>query len=735
MELFTTTHQQQKEFRAYREELRRLEERLRVNGAPQQDVERIHALGERFTRRVDDFFRENRRLNIGVVGQVKAGKSSFLNTLLFEGRQILPKAATPKTAVLTKIEYSPENRLLVQYLPREEWDQLEQEVRETPPMEGERTAAQELVDMVRERRAQGLDLMEKLGQTEELPCASVEELQGMLNDYVGENGRYTPIVEYVTLGMNREELRELSIVDTPGLNDPIISRTDQTRKFLEVCDVVFFLSQSGSFLDSSDWDLLSEQLPNQGVKRMILIASKADSAVLDLLWSRRGSDGKDPLGGGRFRRPRKPVQPLTLADAWAEVNRKLTARAKGEIERYGKRAGTQNSAYQALCGCQEPCPVSAMLENMRRKPREAFDREEENIYQRLQSHFQDEARDMEQIGNFETVRMAFDQVVRDKEEILLQKGREMLPTARAERCAELKHLRDKALRRRDALEHGDQNRLQQQIAEIKRQENALKGGVKAIFGEAGTRLEQEKSAAVSEMRTLCQDHSKLLEHSGTEEHTGTRTYYRHHFLFFKWGKEVVSYTYTTSYRYMLASDAAEQLRIYAGKLSSGFEEVFREAVNFQEVKGRLLNAVVRNLDTSHDAYDAGLCKQAAEEVIQSFHFPQMSFSFEKEVQAISARFKGEIKTSTEKEALKELFARGMAKVLENAVDALEQETKRFDAALAKAGEQFTKDVLAKVQEEYQELLTMLKDRQRELEQAVGYYDLLENILGGEADGT
>ena len=77
----------------------------------------------------------------------------------------------------------------------------------------------------------------------------------------------------------------------------------------------------------------------------------------------------------------------------------------------------------------------------------------------------------------------------------------------------------------------------------------------------------------------------------------------------------------------------------------------------------------------------------------------------------------------------------MAKVLENAVDALEQETKRFDAALAKAGEQFTKDVLAKVQEEYQELLTMLKDRQRELEQAVGYYDLLENILGGEADGT
>ena len=48
---------------------------------------------------------KNRLLKIGIVGTVKAGKSSFLNSLIFEGKDVLPKAATPMTASLTKISY------------------------------------------------------------------------------------------------------------------------------------------------------------------------------------------------------------------------------------------------------------------------------------------------------------------------------------------------------------------------------------------------------------------------------------------------------------------------------------------------------------------------------------------------------------------------------------------------------------------------------------------------------
>lgn len=39
---------------------------------------------------IESIVEENRKLRIGIVGQVKAGKSSFLNALLFEGKEILP---------------------------------------------------------------------------------------------------------------------------------------------------------------------------------------------------------------------------------------------------------------------------------------------------------------------------------------------------------------------------------------------------------------------------------------------------------------------------------------------------------------------------------------------------------------------------------------------------------------------------------------------------------------------
>ena len=60
--------------------------------AREEDIRRLEKFAADFKLKTEDFYRENRKLNIGVVGQVKAGKSSFLNTLLFEGKEILPSS-------------------------------------------------------------------------------------------------------------------------------------------------------------------------------------------------------------------------------------------------------------------------------------------------------------------------------------------------------------------------------------------------------------------------------------------------------------------------------------------------------------------------------------------------------------------------------------------------------------------------------------------------------------------
>ncbi|HFU75956.1 MAG TPA: hypothetical protein ENK66_06890 [Arcobacter sp.] len=73
---------------------------------------------------------ENRLLQIGIVGRVKAGKSSLLNAFLFEGKSILPKAATPMTAALTVISYGKTLSAEIEFFKQEDIIQIEHKYQE-----------------------------------------------------------------------------------------------------------------------------------------------------------------------------------------------------------------------------------------------------------------------------------------------------------------------------------------------------------------------------------------------------------------------------------------------------------------------------------------------------------------------------------------------------------------------------------------------------------------------------
>ena len=66
----------------------------------------------------------NRLLQIGIVGRVKAGKSSLLNALLFDGKAVLPKAATPMTAALTVISYGDELSAEVEFFTQQDIENI-----------------------------------------------------------------------------------------------------------------------------------------------------------------------------------------------------------------------------------------------------------------------------------------------------------------------------------------------------------------------------------------------------------------------------------------------------------------------------------------------------------------------------------------------------------------------------------------------------------------------------------
>ena len=72
---------------------------------------------------------EGRIFQLGIVGQMKTGKSSFLNEYLF-GEEILPTAATPMTAALTLIKYSDKNKAEIEFYNRDDWNQIEKNSKE-----------------------------------------------------------------------------------------------------------------------------------------------------------------------------------------------------------------------------------------------------------------------------------------------------------------------------------------------------------------------------------------------------------------------------------------------------------------------------------------------------------------------------------------------------------------------------------------------------------------------------
>lgn len=244
---------------------------------------------------------ENGILKIGVVGQVKAGKSSFLNSLIFNGESVLPRASTPMTAGLTILKYGEENQFEVEYYNSAEWrffedkskeyDDIIQSYRQDNSSLSENDivrmanidstvlAAKEMVTAC--SRVARNNILDK-SKVDVRQFSDATDLQDILEEYVGAKGKFTSIVKSLTIKLHDERLQGIQIVDTPGVNDPVLSREQRTREFLRECHGVFFLSYSGRFFDSTDVTFLTDRIGSQGIGTVVLIASKFDSVLQDV---------------------------------------------------------------------------------------------------------------------------------------------------------------------------------------------------------------------------------------------------------------------------------------------------------------------------------------------------------------------------------------------------------------------------------------------------------------------
>ncbi len=88
-----------------------------------------------------------------------------------------------------------------------------------------------------------------------------------------------PYTKAVQISLNNPNLKDLEVIDTPGVNDPIVSREERTKALLKDCDVVFIVSPSNQFLTDSDMSLFDRVSNKEGLQEIYFVASQADSAV------------------------------------------------------------------------------------------------------------------------------------------------------------------------------------------------------------------------------------------------------------------------------------------------------------------------------------------------------------------------------------------------------------------------------------------------------------------------
>jgi len=616
-----------------------------------------------------------RLLKIGIVGAVKAGKSSLLNSLFFDGQDILPKAATPMTAALTEITYGEECTVTVDFFTDQDIAELKEKSDEYERCFNE-IKAKKIVDLEKvwhktqdrlkaggkaviagikkvgsfltgkssenaenvsdvrvpadasgasnapvsepgasERkeweskaeRAARVELSQNLylsgaweqyqmirkasayqkKGSETFSLGSVDEIAGRLEDYVGSNGRYMPFTSKVSITLPLENLRGISVVDTPGFNDPVPSRDERARLALRECDAVFILSRATPFLTKADMEVISKITQKNGLHEIYIVPSQADGT---LVAPEIVSDSNGDLDAA--------------IDSVSRVLSGVVARNLGAINECGvfdeliSGASDRMFLTSGICG--------AMARTF--AERDSWDSGKQTVWQNLSEAYPDSFSEhdeqtsiasLEKLANTDRIRECIDDVKTRKEEIfrdcLEQFGSKYAEAARDARDYILRDIKA----REDEIKSNDLGRTEKEIKLLQESYNSLAPEIEDVFLETVSNWfddvvkdYQDKLSELSEVVN-----SNMKRQQGTDTRTGTKTIKNHWW----WPGHDEDYTYevTTVNAYEVKNAIANCIESYNDSLPHYFNDQVRVLV--RQVTNKVQKVWSESVASSEDS--------------------------------------------------------------------------------------------------------------------------------------
>ena len=677
---------------------------------------------KQFEKRIEIASQNGRNLNIGVIGSVKAGKSSFLNALLFDGEEILPKAATPMTAALTCISYSEKPEAVIHFYQKEDWESiiqqaseydvwlekeyeeyfnrikaeqrevdrynnterdLRQPVKKRPvPLERFQfekrvfrnkasenlIAAKELVSMV------SIDISEFLGNEKVINPSELEA-------YIGAGGLYTPIVSYVELRINDKRMENIMVVDTPGLHDPIVSRTLATKKFLARCDVALLISPTTQFMDSNMMKLMIDRLPNAGVNEIMIIGSKLDSGMLDYKVLRA-----DP----------KTAFQHSVSSYNSQYRRNV------EI-----LYGVDRKAAEKLSAIK-PLYVSSLAFSIYRKATKTNDElteEELNILKQFKNRFNTTNPNLfHRIAGIDSVKEQLNEIIARKEQIIREKNSSIIETERHSFVKIINDINETARSSRERLTNDDVHVLKLRYEDLCELLERSRIQIGAAFEIAAAEAEKTAFGTQTHMQTELSHFTSLKVTSEDIQKSGSR---KTGFL----GLKTENYTETIVNHRAEVSETTEHIHGYIGKCRSIIDKDFELIVDKSRLSKSVKESVIKVMQKSGGSYTEADVLEPLNAALYKIKIPHLSIKADDYIDEINSNFpSGVVKgdaihklSSVQAKVLTKAF-NDITKMLNNCVDDIKK-------ILLKQADTFTDKIIKKLKDEFSRLENQMHDQE------------------------
>ena len=208
-----------------------------------------------------------RRIEIAVVGTVKAGKSSLINALI--GTRLASVDPTPETSILVKYRTTSEgNYLKINFYTEAQWNKFWSTAKNATVFRNEydRLGAENIK-------------YEYLNKPQKYITCSSEELPRIMMEWSKSDAPKHFFVKEIEVGYQSDTIpHDVFLVDTPGLSDPVRYRSDITRRYIKRSDWILACITGENLSCQPEFNFLSKVISNKGgdVSKIFVVATKKD---------------------------------------------------------------------------------------------------------------------------------------------------------------------------------------------------------------------------------------------------------------------------------------------------------------------------------------------------------------------------------------------------------------------------------------------------------------------------